>query len=170
MTLLDPLTVRMSIPISIIRLLGARYLFSTTTAGSLNPLFKVEDLVMVKGHVDFSSLVGNNSLKWSHEPRYVFNLWNYLIGLDTGICLTQEVLVAKRQRMKISALCLITNRVPTNSNAVDDHNLEAEMQVSKTRGPTVGRLIERIISRKFIKILNYIFMRCGNNVGKVNWN
>nr|CDS30468.1 purine nucleoside phosphorylase [Hymenolepis microstoma] len=59
-----------TIPIRIIRLLGAKYLFVTTTAGGINPLFKVGDLVLVKDHVDFSSLVGNNPLIGSHNPRF----------------------------------------------------------------------------------------------------
>ncbi|VDM34789.1 unnamed protein product [Hydatigera taeniaeformis] len=59
----------MTAPIRVIRLLGAKYLFVTTTAGGLNPRFKVGDLVMVKDHVDFSSLVGHNPLIGPHDPR-----------------------------------------------------------------------------------------------------
>lgn len=61
----------MSVPIRVIRLLGAKYLFVTTTAGGLNPHYKIGDLVTVKDHVDFSSLVGNNPLIGPHDPRYI---------------------------------------------------------------------------------------------------
>lgn len=60
--------------------------------------------------------------------------------------LTQEVLVARHQHMKIFALCLITNKVTTDSNAIDNHSLAAELHVAKAKAPLVGRLIERIIS------------------------
>ena len=62
-----------------------------------------------------------------------------------GMSLTQEVLVAKHQRMKIFALCLITNKVTTDSNSTEEHKLDAELQMAKTKAPMVGRLIERII-------------------------
>lgn len=48
--------------------------------------------------------------------------------------------------MKIFALCLITNKVTTDSNAIDNHSLAAELHVAKAKAPLVGRLIERIIS------------------------
>ncbi|EUB60010.1 Purine nucleoside phosphorylase [Echinococcus granulosus] len=69
-----------------------------------------------------------------------------LLGCDVmGMSLTQEVLVAKNQNMKVFALCLITNKVTTDSNSIDNHNHAAELQVAKTKAPLVGRLIERII-------------------------
>ncbi|VDK33294.1 unnamed protein product [Taenia asiatica] len=184
----------MSAPIRVIRLLGAKYLFVTTTAGGLNPRFKVGDLVVVKDHVDFSSLVGHNPLIGPHDPRFGDRFPNLLgaydrllrdlasksmgelhlqaemlegvyfhiagpayetpatahmlqlLGCDVmGMSLTQEVLVARHQHMKIFALCLITNKVATDSNAIDNHNLETELHVAKTKAPLVGRLIERII-------------------------
>ncbi|KAL5965287.1 Purine nucleoside phosphorylase [Taenia solium] len=184
----------MSAPIRVIQLLGAKYLFVTTTAGGLNPRFKVGDLVVVKDHVDFSSLVGHNPLIGPHDPRFGDRFPNLLgaydrllrdlasksmgelhlqtemlegvyfhiagpayetpatahmlrlLGCDVmGMSLTQEVLVARHQHMKIFALCLITNKVATDSNAIDNHNLATELHVAKTKAPLVGRLIERII-------------------------
>ena len=59
--------------------------------------------------------------------------------------LTQEVLVAKHQRMRIFALCLVTNKVPTDSNSPGDYNVDADMMVAKNKAPAVGRLLERLI-------------------------
>ncbi|KAL5104024.1 Purine nucleoside phosphorylase [Taenia crassiceps] len=184
----------MSAPIRVIRLLGVKYLFVTTTAGGLNPSFKVGDLVVVKDHVDFSSLVGHNPLIGPHDPRFgdrfptllgaydrllrdlaaksmrelrlqaemlegvYFHIAGpayetpatarmlQLLGCDVmGMSLTQEVLVAKHQHMKIFALCLVTNKVTTDSDATDNHSLAAELHIAKKKAPLVGQLIERII-------------------------
>ncbi len=59
----------MAVPIRIIKMLDAKYLFVTTKVGGVNQNFKVGDLVMVKDHVDFSSLVGNNPLIGPNDPR-----------------------------------------------------------------------------------------------------
>uniref|UniRef100_A0A5K3FBW4 Purine nucleoside phosphorylase n=1 Tax=Mesocestoides corti TaxID=53468 RepID=A0A5K3FBW4_MESCO len=184
----------MTIPIRVMKLLGAKYLFVTSTAGGLNKHYEVGDLVMVRDHVDFSSLVGRNPLIGQHDPRfgdrfpalqgtYDRGLRNIaakcmdklklqsellegvyfhiagpayetpatarmlqLLGCDVmGMSLTQEVLVAKHQHMKVFALCLITNKVTTDSDTTDEHNYELETKVAKMKAPLVGKLIEGIL-------------------------
>ncbi len=59
--------------------------------------------------------------------------------------LTQEVLVAKHLRMKIFALCLVTNKVVIDSDASTGHSPDEEMNVARINSSTVYRLLERML-------------------------
>ena len=49
--------------------LGVQILIVTNAAGSLNPDYRVGDLMMIKDHINLPGLCGNNPLIGSNDDR-----------------------------------------------------------------------------------------------------
>lgn len=50
-------------------LLGVKTLIVTNAAGGINSSFKVGDVMILKDHISFLSLAGENPLRGSNEER-----------------------------------------------------------------------------------------------------
>ncbi|BHF81634.1 hypothetical protein SprV_0802476700 [Sparganum proliferum] len=59
-----------ALPIRVMKMLGATYLFVTNAAGGMNRTYKPGDMVVIQDHVDFSSVVGLNPLTGPNDERF----------------------------------------------------------------------------------------------------
>lgn len=57
-------------PIRLMALLGVKILLLTNAAGSLNKNFKPGDFMVIKDHISFPSLAGENPLRGLHDSRF----------------------------------------------------------------------------------------------------
>jgi len=58
-----------SMPVRVVRMLGATHFINLNTVGSLNPDFKVGDFVVVQDHVNLPGICGLNPLKGPNDAR-----------------------------------------------------------------------------------------------------
>lgn len=56
-------------PIRLMAMLGVEILCVTNAAGSVNKKFKPGDFMVIKDHISFPSLAGENPLRGPHDPR-----------------------------------------------------------------------------------------------------
>lgn len=56
-------------PIRLMAMLGVEILCVTNAAGSVNKNFKAGDFMIIKDHISFPSLAGENPLRGPHDPR-----------------------------------------------------------------------------------------------------
>lgn len=59
-----------SMPVRVMKLIGVTHLLATNAAGGLNPKFKVGDIMIVRDHINFMGLAGNNPLQGPNDPRF----------------------------------------------------------------------------------------------------
>lgn len=52
----------MTLPVRVMKLLGVEVIIVTNAAGGLNPEYKVGDVMIMKDHIFFPNLAGNNPL------------------------------------------------------------------------------------------------------------
>lgn len=57
-------------PIRLMAMLGIKILFLTNAAGNLNRNFKPGNFMVIKDHISFLNLSGENPLRGSHDPRF----------------------------------------------------------------------------------------------------
>lgn len=57
-------------PIRVMALLGIKYLIVTNAAGGLNKCFNVGDFMIIKDHISFPSLCGENPLRGEHHNAF----------------------------------------------------------------------------------------------------
>lgn len=57
-------------PVRVMKLLGCSHLIITNAAGGLNPDYNVGDIMVIKDHVNFMGLAGNNPLQGPNEERF----------------------------------------------------------------------------------------------------
>ena len=51
-------------------LLGVKTMFVTNAAGGINPSFNVGDVMIIKDHINFLSLAGENPLRGPNDKRF----------------------------------------------------------------------------------------------------
>ena len=59
----------MTFPVRVFARLGVKVLILTNACGSMNPLYNVGDLVIVRDHINLPGLVGLNPLKGLCDDR-----------------------------------------------------------------------------------------------------
>ncbi|XP_055337556.1 purine nucleoside phosphorylase-like [Paramacrobiotus metropolitanus] len=59
-----------TMPVRVFKLLGVHTLIVTNAAGSVNPSYKVGDLMIIKDHINFPGLSGNNALMGPNDERW----------------------------------------------------------------------------------------------------
>lgn len=57
-------------PIRLMAMLGIEILIVTNAAGNMNPKYKPGDFMVIKDHISFPSLAGENPLRGPHDPRF----------------------------------------------------------------------------------------------------
>lgn len=57
-------------PIRLMCMLGIEILVVTNAAGNINKAFKPGDFMIIKDHISFPSLAGENPLRGPHDPRF----------------------------------------------------------------------------------------------------
>ncbi|CAG9865445.1 unnamed protein product [Phyllotreta striolata] len=65
---------KVTMPCRIFKLLGCSYLFVSNAAGSINPKYKVGDIIVLRDHIYYVGLSGYNPLRgpneWEFGPRF----------------------------------------------------------------------------------------------------
>ncbi|XP_050508945.1 purine nucleoside phosphorylase-like [Diabrotica virgifera virgifera] len=59
-----------AMPIRIMKLLGCSHLIVTNAAGGINPNYRIGHIMLLKDHVNFLGLGGNNPLRGPNEERF----------------------------------------------------------------------------------------------------
>ncbi len=62
---------QIALPIRVMHMLGASKLFITNAAGAVNASYEAGDMILIKDHIDFSSIVGLNPLTGPNDERSV---------------------------------------------------------------------------------------------------
>ncbi len=57
-------------PIRVMKLVGVTHLIATNAAGGLNENFDVGDIVIIKDHINFMGVAGNNPLQGPNDTRF----------------------------------------------------------------------------------------------------
>ncbi|XP_046594015.1 purine nucleoside phosphorylase isoform X2 [Neodiprion lecontei] len=60
-----------SMPVRVMKLVGASHLIATNAAGGLNPNYKIGDIMMMRDHVNMMGFAGNNPLQGPNDDRHV---------------------------------------------------------------------------------------------------
>ncbi len=63
------LSSQIALPIRVMKLLGVKTLMITNVAGGVNPTYKAGDIMIIRDHVDFASIVGRNPLTGPNDER-----------------------------------------------------------------------------------------------------
>lgn len=58
-----------TLPVRVMRALGAEMLIVTNAAGGLNPRFRPGDLMLISDHINFLGMAGHNPLRGQADPR-----------------------------------------------------------------------------------------------------
>lgn len=59
-----------SMPVRVMKLMGAQYLIATNAAGGINPNYKVGDIMLMRDHINMMGLAGNSPLKGPNDSRF----------------------------------------------------------------------------------------------------
>ncbi|XP_046478536.1 purine nucleoside phosphorylase [Neodiprion pinetum] len=59
-----------SMPVRVMKLVGASHLIATNAAGGLNPNYKIGDIMMMRDHVNMMGFAGNNPLQGPNDDRF----------------------------------------------------------------------------------------------------
>ncbi|KAG4066596.1 hypothetical protein HA402_007232 [Bradysia odoriphaga] len=57
-------------PIRVMKLVGVTHLIATNAAGGLNESFELGDIVIIKDHINFMGVAGNNPLQGPNDTRF----------------------------------------------------------------------------------------------------
>ncbi|MBI3287168.1 MAG: purine-nucleoside phosphorylase [Chloroflexi bacterium] len=58
-----------TLPVRVLRALGAELLIVTNAAGGLNPEFRAGDLMLITDHINWPGMAGLSPLRGPHDPR-----------------------------------------------------------------------------------------------------
>jgi purine-nucleoside phosphorylase len=61
---------RVTLPVRVMLELGIQTLIVTNAAGGLNPNYRPGDLMLIRDHINFPGMAGNNPLRGPNEERY----------------------------------------------------------------------------------------------------
>ncbi|VDN36262.1 unnamed protein product [Dibothriocephalus latus] len=61
---------QMALPIRVLKMLGVHTIIITSAAGSLNPDYRVGDLVLLKDHINLMGAIGTNPLIGPNDERF----------------------------------------------------------------------------------------------------
>lgn len=61
---------RVTLPVRVMIQLGIRTIIVTNAAGGLNPAFQPGDLMVIRDHINFPGMAGNNPLRGPNDERY----------------------------------------------------------------------------------------------------
>ena len=61
---------RVTLPVRVMIELGIRTLIVTNASGGLNPNYRPGDLMLIRDHINFPGMAGNNPLRGPNEERY----------------------------------------------------------------------------------------------------
>ncbi len=61
---------RVTLPVRVMIALGVKTLIVTNAAGGLNPAFQPGDLMVIRDHLNFPGMAGNNPLRGPNDERY----------------------------------------------------------------------------------------------------
>ncbi len=61
---------RVTLPVRVMLELGIQMLIVTNAAGGLNPNYRPGDLMLIRDHINFPGMAGNNPLRGPNEERY----------------------------------------------------------------------------------------------------
>jgi purine-nucleoside phosphorylase len=59
----------LTLPVRVMRLLGAQTLIVTNAAGGVNPSYRPGDFMLIRDHINMPGLAGQNPLQGSHDER-----------------------------------------------------------------------------------------------------
>lgn len=59
-----------AMPVRLMKLLGVSILIVSNAAGGVNPSYKVGDIMLLKDHINFVGLTGQNPLRGSNEEKF----------------------------------------------------------------------------------------------------
>lgn len=59
-----------SMPVRVMKLMGAQYLIVTNAAGGINPNYKVGDIMLMRDHINMMGLAGNSPLNGPNDSRF----------------------------------------------------------------------------------------------------
>lgn len=95
---------RVTLPIRVMHALGVKTLIVTNAAGGLNPAYEPGDLMLIRDHLNFPGMAGNNPLRGPNDeaigPRFPDMTFSYdpalrevarMVAADAGIVLREGI-------------------------------------------------------------------------------
>ncbi|TMD93948.1 MAG: purine-nucleoside phosphorylase [Chloroflexi bacterium] len=106
----------LTLPVRVMRQLGAHTLIVTNAAGGVNPAYRPGDFMLIRDHINMPGLAGANPLLGPNDERL------RAVGTDAvGMSTVPEVIVARHAGMQVLGLSLITNTATGNETGEVNH-------------------------------------------------
>ena len=161
----------LTLPVRVMRMLGAHTLIVTNAAGGLNPAYRPGDFMLIRDHINFLGLAGMNPLIGPNDerlaaqnPEITLHEGVYvqvagpsyetgaelkflrMAGADAvGMSTAPEVIVARHMGMRVLGISLITNKA-TGDDTEEVNHVEVLTAADAAR-PKFATLVRGILGK-----------------------
>ncbi|PIK58085.1 hypothetical protein BSL78_04999 [Apostichopus japonicus] len=142
-------------PIRVMSLLGIKTLIVCNAAGGINRDFKVGDFMLMKDHIGFPILAGQNPLRGPNDERWVLG-WKHPwpafahgTGLLDWLCMSTvpEAIAARHCGMEVLGMSMVTNACIMENDIEQKTDHQEVLETGKRQGESMCKLISKIVEK-----------------------